>query len=65
MNLILSLILLSSSLVLNVFCGPPKGQLLFEDEFLGNSVDESKWNFVSGDGCGGPSGCGFGNSVKK
>ncbi len=63
MKLLLSLVLLSvcSSLV---FSGPPRGNLIFVDEFNGNNVDESKWNFVIGDGCGGTSGCGFGNNVR-
>jgi len=44
---------------------PSKGNLLFVDDFNGNSVDETKWDFVTGNGCGGSTGCGFGNWVSK
>ena len=62
MKFLLSCVLIAfcSTLVLS---GPPRGNLLFIDEFDGNNIDESKWNFVTGDGCGGSSGCGFGNNV--
>ncbi|MEO0581935.1 MAG: carbohydrate-binding protein [Bacteroidota bacterium] len=37
--------------------------LVWEDEFLGNAVDLSKWSFDIGDGC--PSLCGWGNAEEQ
>ncbi|MEW7292450.1 family 16 glycosylhydrolase [Aquimarina sp. 2304DJ70-9] len=37
--------------------------LIFSDEFSGNSVDQSKWRFDIGDGC--PSLCGWGNAEEQ
>jgi beta-glucanase (GH16 family) len=36
--------------------------LLWSDEFNGSALDNTNWSYVSGNGCGGSSGCGFGNS---
>ena len=38
-------------------------QLVFEDEFDGNSLDTSKWNIEEGDGC--PDLCGWGNNEQQ
>jgi beta-glucanase (GH16 family) len=38
-------------------------QLVFEDEFDGDSLDTSKWNIDTGDGC--PDLCGWGNNEKQ
>ena len=35
--------------------------LVWQDEFNTTSLDLSKWAYTTGNGCGGPSGCGFGN----
>ncbi|HSZ25889.1 MAG TPA: family 16 glycosylhydrolase, partial [Cytophagaceae bacterium] len=32
------------------------------DEFNGTSLDLTNWNYTTGNGCGGSSGCGFGNN---
>lgn len=37
----------------------PKGKLIFEEDFEGNSLNENVWNFELGDGC--PNLCGWGN----
>ncbi|HSZ71136.1 MAG TPA: family 16 glycosylhydrolase, partial [Cytophagaceae bacterium] len=36
-------------------------QLVWQDEFNSTSLDLTKWNYVTGNGCSGSSGCGFGN----
>ncbi|MEJ2161123.1 MAG: glycoside hydrolase family 16 protein, partial [Chromatiales bacterium] len=38
-------------------------QLAFEDEFEGDSLDTTKWNIDTGDGC--PDLCGWGNNEKQ
>ncbi|MFD2561047.1 family 16 glycosylhydrolase [Aquimarina rubra] len=38
-------------------------ELIFNDEFSGNSVDLSKWSFDNGDGC--PTLCGWGNAEEQ
>ncbi|TSE06004.1 family 16 glycosylhydrolase [Aquimarina algiphila] len=38
-------------------------ELIFSDEFSGNSVDLSKWSFDNGDGC--PTLCGWGNAEEQ
>lgn len=40
-----------------------KGNLIFQDEFNGTSLDLSKWNYDLGNGC--PSLCGWGNNEKE
>jgi len=42
---------------------PIEWQLVFEDEFDGDSLDTSKWNIDTGDGC--PDFCGWGNNEKQ
>ncbi|MDB5273829.1 MAG: hypothetical protein JWO58_2196, partial [Chitinophagaceae bacterium] len=37
-------------------------QLVWQDEFNTTSLDLTKWNYVTGNGCSGSSGCGFGNN---
>jgi beta-glucanase (GH16 family) len=36
--------------------------LLWSDEFTGTSLNTADWSYISGNGCGGSSGCGFGNN---
>jgi hypothetical protein len=36
--------------------------LVWGDEFNNSSLDMTSWSYVTGNGCGGPSGCGFGNN---
>lgn len=55
MNKILVPIIVSISMAAYSQCN----QLVWSDEFNGNSVDLSKWAFQNGDGC--PSMCGWGN----
>ncbi|WP_299439030.1 carbohydrate-binding protein [uncultured Aquimarina sp.] len=38
-------------------------ELIFNDEFSGNSVDLNKWSFDNGDGC--PTLCGWGNAEEQ
>ncbi len=38
-------------------------ELIFNDEFSGNSVDLTKWSFDNGDGC--PTLCGWGNAEEQ
>ncbi|MDH7446759.1 carbohydrate-binding protein [Aquimarina sp. 2201CG14-23] len=38
-------------------------ELIFNDEFTGNTVDLSKWTFDNGDGC--PTLCGWGNAEEQ
>jgi hypothetical protein len=42
---------------------PIEWQLVFEDDFDGDSLDESKWNIEEGDGC--PDLCGWGNNEQQ
>jgi beta-glucanase (GH16 family) len=42
---------------------PIEWQLVFEDEFDGDSLDTSKWNIDEGDGC--PDLCGWGNDEQQ
>ncbi|MGD9258791.1 MAG: family 16 glycosylhydrolase, partial [Gammaproteobacteria bacterium] len=42
---------------------PVEWQLVFEDEFDGDSLDTGKWNIDTGDGC--PDLCGWGNSEQQ
>ncbi|MBC7488267.1 MAG: family 16 glycosylhydrolase, partial [Cytophagaceae bacterium] len=49
-------------LLLFTFSGRAFSQcLVWQDEFNTTSLDLSKWKYTTGNGCGGSSGCGFGN----
>lgn len=41
-------------------CGQQKQKLVFEEDFLGDALNEQLWNFELGDGC--PNLCGWGNN---
>ncbi|MDB5255580.1 MAG: C-terminal target protein, partial [Chitinophagaceae bacterium] len=40
-------------------------QLVWQDEFNTTSLDLTKWVYETGNGCGGSSGCGFGNGEQQ
>ncbi|HSJ11432.1 MAG TPA: glycoside hydrolase family 16 protein [Gillisia sp.] len=56
----------STFLILSVFlffsCSP-RAQVIFEDNFEGNSLNMDHWNYEEGDGC--PNLCGWGNNERQ
>lgn len=61
LNKILNLLLLLSSiLVLPILSTAQCPNIIWADEFSGSSLDESKWNYQTGDGCAEDI-CGWGN----
>ena len=56
----------STFLILSVFlffsCSP-RAQVIFEDNFEGNSLNMDYWNYEEGDGC--PNLCGWGNNERQ
>ncbi|MGB1451152.1 MAG: glycoside hydrolase family 16 protein, partial [Marinirhabdus sp.] len=47
-----------------VSCGGTKGEtLIFEENFNGNTLNASHWNYELGDGC--PNLCGWGNNERQ
>ena len=59
MKFILFLFLITFCACLNVAFGA-----YWSDEFNGGSLDTNKWEIVTGNGCGQPAGCGWGNSLE-
>ena len=56
----------SAFLILSVFlffsCSP-RAQVIFEDNFEGDSLNMDHWNYEEGDGC--PNLCGWGNNERQ
>jgi hypothetical protein len=51
-----------SCMLLLIFSSQAFSQcLVWQDEFNTTSLDLTKWKYTTGNGCGGSSGCGFGN----
>ncbi|WP_435579126.1 glycoside hydrolase family 16 protein [Gilvibacter sp.] len=55
--------LIISSLLLLAGCGHTSNELVFEEHFDGNSLNEVYWNYELGDGC--PNLCGWGNNERQ
>ena len=56
-------IILLISIVFLLFACDTKPQLLWEENFDGNALNEANWNFELGDGC--PNLCGWGNNERQ
>ena len=60
---IFAFLILGLLTIQNVAYGQCKGNLIFQDEFNGTSLDQSKWSYELGNGC--PALCGWGNNEKE
>ena len=60
---ILLLVLTFGGLLWSINANAQCQELVWQDEFNGSAVDQSKWVFDIGDGC--PSLCGWGNAEEQ
>ncbi len=65
LNFLTALAILVATLIIPSQLNAQCTQLVWNDEFEGTSLDQTKWAYALGRGCDQPSGCGFGNGEEQ